>query len=93
MAEETCSAKFTRAVEKNACVVIETDVRTVRSANLFLCADNYCLGDCALLGVTARDCALDGNYDLVANCRIPMMRTAKHTDAEDLLCTAVVGNL
>src|SRR4030095_9143442 len=60
---------------------------------LFRGPHHYRLDDLALLDVAARNGVLDSSDDDVAAPRVSATGSAKHTDAQDLLGTGVVGDL
>ena len=91
--ENTGAAEFACIVQKNTGIVVETDIGTVGATDLFLGANHDGARDSTLLGVSARNSTLDGDDDGVADGRITVVGTAKDADAEDFLCTAVVGHL
>ena len=91
-AEDTGSAEFAGAVQENASILVETDIAAVRTTDFLLGAHHHGLGHGALLDVTTRDGTLYSNDDGLADGSITVTGTAQHTDAEDFLSTAVVGN-
>src|SRR5665811_77128 len=91
-AEDTGTARVTVGLQKHGCVLVETDVGTVRTTALLHRAYDDSLDDFTLLDVAARDSVLHGSDDRVADTRVASTRTAEHTDAKDFLCTGVVGD-
>ena len=91
-AEDTASAELTGIVQQDTGIVVETDIGTVGATDFLLGADDDCIGNGALLGVAARNGALDGDDDLVAYGSVTMAGTAQDADAENLFRTRVVSH-
>src|SRR5690606_2408667 len=80
------------ALENHRSVLVELDVRTVLTTGLLDGADDDRLDDIALLDVAAGDGVLHRGDDDVTNAGVATMRSAEHTDAQQLLGTRVVGD-
>ena len=80
-------------LDDDGCVLIELDVRAVCAVNTVHASDYDSLNDVTLLDHTA-GCSLlnSANYDIADVC-LTTTGAAQNTDAKELLCTGVVGNL
>ena len=90
--EDTGTHDLVLLGQQHASVVVEADVGTVGTADLLLGTDDDGIGNRALLGVAARNGALDGDDDLVADSGIAVAGTTEDADAEHFLRTRVVSH-
>src|SRR3954469_1484986 len=91
-AEDARAAGLAVGLEDHCGVLVELDVRTVRTAALLAGAHDDSLDDVALLDVAAGDGVLDGGDDDVTDACVTTARTTENTDAQDLLGTSVVSD-
>jgi len=91
-AEDARATGLPVVLEDHCGVLVELDVRTVRTAALLAGAHDDSLDDVALLDVAAGDGVLDGGDDDVTDACVATAGAAEHTDAKDLLGTSVVGD-
>ena len=75
-AEDTATSHFTGTVQQHTGVVVETDIGTVGTTNLFGGAHNNGFGYGTFFQVARRNDAFNGNYDDVAYRRITTTGTA-----------------
>src|SRR5690606_2188284 len=81
------------ALQEDGCVLVELDVRAVRTTDRLLGANDDGLDHIALLDVSTRDRVLDGGDDGVTQTGVTAARTTESTDREQLLRAGVVGDL
>src|SRR5262245_12267749 len=92
-AEDARAARLTVLPQDDRGVLVELDVRAVRTATLLGGADDDGLDHVALLHVAAGDGVLDRADDDVADAGVPAPGATEDPDAEDLLGPGVVGDL
>src|SRR5690606_34880817 len=91
-AEDTGAARLVVVVaDEYRGVLVEPDVRAVRTTLFLLGTHHDRAHHVALLHVGARDGVLDRGHDDVADARVPAAGTTEHADGQDLLGTRVVG--
>src|SRR5215207_10050688 len=91
--EDARAARVAVGLEDHGCVLVELDVRAIRTTALLDGAHDDSLDDITLLDVSAGDGVLDSGDDRVADARVAPTRATEDTDAQDLLGTGVVGDL
>src|SRR5450631_655650 len=91
-AEDAGAAGIPVALENHRRVLVEADVRAVRTTALLDCADDDRLHDIALLHVAAGVRILHRGHDDVADAGVATSRTTENPDAENHLRTRVVGD-
>jgi len=91
-AEDTCATEFAVILEKNAGIVVETDIGTVRAAYLFLGSNYHGAGNGTFLDIRAGKGVLDGYDDDIAKRGIASSGATEDVDAEDFLSARIVGN-
>ena len=90
-AEDTAATQFTGIVQQYASIIVETDIRTVSTANLLFRTDNQSLRHCTFFHITRRNGVLDSHDDDVAYASIAATCTTQHTNAKALTGTAIVS--
>src|SRR4051794_16831992 len=91
-AEDARPAGVAAVADDDRGVLVEADVGTVRTTALLHRADDDGLDHVALLDPGSGQRVLHGADDDVADARVASPGTAEHPDAEDLLCSGVVGD-
>src|SRR4029453_14876129 len=91
-AEDAGTAGVPTVLDDDGGVLVEADVRAVRTPLLLGGADDDSLDDVTLLPTGARDGVLDRGHDDVADARVTATGAAEHPDAQDLPGTRVVGD-
>src|SRR5690349_11720733 len=91
-AEDAGATRIVVRLDQHRGVLVELDVRTIRTTTLLDGAHDDRLDDITLLDVAAGDGVLDGGDDDVADTGIATRRPAEHADAQNLLGTRVVGD-
>src|SRR3954469_22248136 len=91
-AEDAGTTRLGVVLDEHRGVLVEPDVRTVRTTALLAGTDDDGLDDVTLFHAGTRDGVLHGGDDDVADPRVAPTRTAENTDAKDLLGTGVVGD-
>ena len=89
-AEDTAASDFAGVVEQYACVIIETDIGTVGTADFLLSANDESLRYGTFFNIAGRDDVLDRNDDNITHRGVTATRTTEDTDAESFACAAVV---
>ena len=80
-------------VDKNCCVLVETNIGAVGAADGLRGADYDRLDDVALLDGAAGSRLAHGCYNDVTDACVSALGTAKNADALDFLGAGIVGNL
>src|SRR5690606_32050319 len=88
--EDAGAARFVRLVQKNHCVVVEADVRTILTTKLVGGANDYRLCHGTFLDASCGKCILYGNNNLIADPGITLAAVAEYTDAKHLFGATVV---
>src|SRR5690606_8057119 len=91
-AEDTGATRVAVVLQNDGGVLVEADVRAVRTAALLDGANDDRLDDVTLLHVATGDRVLDGGDNDVTDARVAATGATEHTDAKDLLRTSVVGD-
>src|SRR5690606_31624869 len=89
-AEDARAARFVVVLDQYRGVLVEPDVRAIRTALLLLRTHDDRAHHIALLHAGAGDGVLDRGDDGVADACVPPAGTAEHADGQDLLRTRVV---
>ena len=84
-AKDTGSKHLAGIIQQYYCIVVKSNITTVRPANLFFCPYNNCFGHGAFLNVPGRDSAFDANDNNIANGCIAPTCTAKKNDKGELV--------
>src|SRR5262249_29292433 len=92
-AEDARAPRVTAVPDQHRRVLVEADIGAIAAAALLAGAHHDRLDDIALLHAGAGKGILHGRHDDVTDARVSPAAAAEHTDAEDLLCTRVVGDL
>ena len=91
--EDTGAAGLPICLQNDRSVLVERDVRAISATSRLAGTNDNRLDDVALLDVTARDRVLNGRDNGVTEARVAALRSPEHTNREQLLGAAVVGNL
>ncbi|CUW92332.1 hypothetical protein AGR1C_Cc40458 [Agrobacterium fabacearum TT111] len=91
--EDTGADGLFLVVDKNGCVIIETDDAAVSATDVLGGANDNRLHHIALLDAAARNSFLDGNDNNVANRSIFALRAAQHLDAHDTTCAGIIRHV
>src|ERR1700744_5705828 len=84
--EDTGADRLGLVVDQNRSVAVETDHRTIGTADILADPDHDGLHGVALLSLAAGDRVLDRHNDNVAHGGIATLGTSKHLDAHDTAC-------
>ena len=90
--ENTCTARFICCIEEYYGIIIEADIRTVFTADLFLRSDDDSFGNQAFFQTTWC-CIFHRHYNLIAYRCISPVRASQYPDAEYFFCTAIVCHI
>src|SRR5690606_29815391 len=89
--EDTGTPRLVRRVQQNGGVIVKANIGTIPAANFFFGTHYHRFRHRPLLDVAGRNGLLDGNDDLVADCRVTFSRSSEHPDTEHLFGAAVIG--
>ena len=72
-------------VQQYHCIIIETDIRTIFTAQFILGTYNNRFGYSTFFDTTCGNCILYGNYNLIANLGIILSTVTQYTDTKTSL--------
>ena len=68
--EDTTTTNITTRIQQHTCVVIKTNIRTIRTADFFLCTHDNSFRNCTLFNITRWDHALNSYDNHITYCCI-----------------------